>query len=238
MWSSLGQLFQVHGGSTPSRKQPEYWNGNIPWVSSGEVAFCRIDKTEECISDAGYENSSVKLHPAGTVLLAMIGEGKTRGQAAILSIPACHNQNAASIRVSATPVTPEYIYYLLKLRYEQTRAVGQGGNQPALNGEIVKSITVPLPSLAELTRICEAINIQMASLDAVEASIAPQRRLIEAQRQTILREAFAGRLVPQDPSDEPASILLERIAAERAVAPKRSASRQARTKKTKSTFKS
>ena len=236
-WSSLGQLFQVHGGSTPSRKRPEYWNGNIPWVSSGEVAFCRIHKTEECISTAGYDNSSVKLHPAGTVLLAMIGEGKTRGQAAILSIPACHNQNAASIRVSGTPIPPEYIYHLLKLRYEQTRAVGQGGNQPALNGEIVKSITVPLPPLAELTRICEVIESQMASLDAIEASIAPQRRLIEAQRQTILREAFAGQLVPQDPTDEPASALLERIAAERAAAPKRTAAKATRTKKTKSKIK-
>jgi type I restriction enzyme S subunit len=119
VWTSMGQLFPVSVGSTPSRKEATYWNGGIPWVSSGEVAFCRIKDTKEHISPLGFENSSVRMHPPGTVLLAMIGEGKTRGQAAILDIEACHNQNAASIGVSATPIPPEYIFNFLKYRYER-----------------------------------------------------------------------------------------------------------------------
>lgn len=101
-WSRefIGHVFSVHVGATPSRKNGKFWNGDIFWVSSGEVAFCDIHKTEETITSAGYENSSTEIHPPGTVLLAMIGEGKTRGQAAILRIPAAHNQNTAAIRVS------------------------------------------------------------------------------------------------------------------------------------------
>jgi len=231
IWSSLGQLFKVTGGSTPSRKEASYWGGEIPWVSSGEVAFCRISETAERITEDGFSNSSVRLHPVGTVLLAMIGEGKTRGQAAILEIPACNNQNAASIGVSATPIPPEYVYNFLKFQYEKTRAIGQGGNQPALNGEIVKAMPIPLPPLKEIVAICEQLEVQMEYLSQIEASLQPQVALIAAQRQSILREAFAGRLVPQDISDEPAAVLLEHIAAARSASPKLTATKQGRHKK-------
>jgi type I restriction enzyme S subunit len=180
------------------------------------VAFCRIKETRETISEKGFKNSSVRLCPIGTVLLAMIGEGKTRGQAAILDIPACHNQNSASIRVSDTPIPPEYIYHFLRFRYEITRATGQGGNQPALSGEIVKSIQIPLPPLVEIAAICEAIEMQFNVLANCESSLNGLENLIEAQKKVILREAFSGRLVSQDSTDEPASLLIERIAAERA----------------------
>lgn len=147
VWASFDQLFHVFGGATPSRRKAENWNGDIPWVSSGEVAFCRIRDTDEKITDVGYASCSTKLHPAGTVLLAMIGEGKTRGQAAILDVPACNNQNAAAIRVSESGIPPEYVYYFLLGNYEESRMKGQGGNQPALNGEKVKAFMLPLPSL-------------------------------------------------------------------------------------------
>lgn len=215
IWSSIGQLFSVSIGSTPSRKNPEYWGGDIPWVSSGEVAFCRIRETRETITELGFENSSVKLHPKGTVLLAMIGEGKTRGQAAILDIEACHNQNAASIGVAATPIPPEFVFYFLEFRYENVRNIGQGGNQPALNGDIVKNITIPLPPLLEITQICEIIEKQFSAIEKISSDVKTQLAFIQSLRQTILREAFSGSLVPQDPKDEPASVLLERINAER-----------------------
>ena len=108
-WTKLGDLFDVSTGSTPSRSDPLLWNGGVPWVSSGEVAFCRIRSTRETISTAGLGNAATRLNPAGTVLLAMIGEGKTRGQCAILDVPAANNQNAAAIRVSSTPIPPEFV---------------------------------------------------------------------------------------------------------------------------------
>ena len=85
-WTSMGRLFGVHVGATPKRSTPEYWNGSIPWVSSGEVAFCRIGRTRETITDAALRDTSTSLNPVGTVLVGMIGEGRTRGQTAILDI--------------------------------------------------------------------------------------------------------------------------------------------------------
>jgi type I restriction enzyme S subunit len=97
-WCGLGEVFGVYVGATPSRGDPSLWHGEVPWVSSGEVAFCRVSTTEEKITAKGLANTSTRVHPRGTVLLGMIGEGKTRGQAAILDIEACNNQNCAAIR--------------------------------------------------------------------------------------------------------------------------------------------
>jgi hypothetical protein len=104
------------------------WDGDIPWVSSGEVAFNRIKATRETIAPSAVSGGK-RLHPPGTVMLAMIGEGKTRGQTAILDIEAAHNQNCASIRVSETRILPEYVFAFFKERYLETRR-GSSGGQP------------------------------------------------------------------------------------------------------------
>jgi type I restriction enzyme, S subunit len=111
VWVKIAEIFGVYVGATPSRKIPDYWDGNISWVSSGEVAFCRIKQTKESITESGHAHSSTDIHPIGTVMLEMIGEGKTRGQAAILDIEAAHNQNTAAIRVSETDCLPEYLFH-------------------------------------------------------------------------------------------------------------------------------
>jgi type I restriction enzyme S subunit len=214
-WSSLGELFEVNVGATPSRARPEYWDGDIPWVSSGEVAFCRISKTRETISSAGLRSSSTQLNPAGSVLLGMIGEGRTRGQAAILSIPACNNQNCAAIWVSEAGLPPEYVYYFLMGQYEVTRTRGSGNNQPALNKSRVQAIPIPLPPLGEVKRIVAGIETHESVIGAQDAALRVSLARIARLRQSILKWAFEGRLVDQDPIDEPASVLLERIRAER-----------------------
>ena len=114
VWSTLGAPFEIHVGATPRRSRPDFWSGDIAWVSSGEVSFNRIKETRERITETGLENSSVDVHPTGTVLLGMIGEGKTRGQVSILDIPAGHSQNSAAIRpVSQSGLPPEYVFYYL-----------------------------------------------------------------------------------------------------------------------------
>lgn len=145
----LGEVFKVEVGGTPKRAKPEYWNGGIHWVSSGEVHFNRICETEETISEDGLAHTSTAIHKPGTVMLAMIGEGKTRGQAAILDVPAAHNQNTAAILVSETLCEPLFVYYFLLLTYDHTRRVGSGNNQKALNKERVKALRMPLPSFKE-----------------------------------------------------------------------------------------
>jgi type I restriction enzyme, S subunit len=211
-WAFFRELFDISTGSTPSRSDPTLWNGAVPWVSSGEVAFCRIKSTRETISTAGLGNAATRLNPVGTVLLAMIGEGKTRGQCAILDVPAANNQNAAAIRVSATPIPPEYVYHVLEERYFRSRRESQGGNQPALNAGKVGEMPIPVPPLNEideiLRRVSEALSVCTDTQAVLDTEAADAARL----KQSILKAAFEGRLVPQDSTEEPAAALLERLA--------------------------
>jgi type I restriction enzyme, S subunit len=225
VWATIGQCFRVAVGATPSRQQPGYWAGDIPWVSSGEVRFSRIKETKERITPEGLANSSTVINPKGSVLLGMIGEGKTRGQVSILDIEAANNQNCAAIWVSESDIPPEFVYFWLWSRYEETRRGSSGNNQPALNKSIVESIQIPLPPLDEMKIIAEVLQRRFEQLDEMHAAVEMSLKQSAAQRQNILRAAFAGQLVPQDPDDEPAEKLLERIRAERLV---RGAARPAR----------
>lgn len=219
-WTSIGSVFGVYIGATPSRKEPSFWNGNIPWVSSGEVAFCRIAATREMVSGKGLASTSTRLHPPGTVLIGMIGEGKTRGQAAILDLVACNNQNCAAIRVSEAEYSAEYVYWYLWSVYENTRNVGAGNNQPALNKDRVQRLLLPLAPAAEAIEIAKLLETAFARIDRLASQANSARRLIEHLSQEVLAKAFRGDLVPQDPTDEPANLLLERLRIGRTAAPK------------------
>ena len=216
VWSSIGQCFQVAVGATPSRKEPSYWDGAIPWVSSGEVRFSRITATKEMITEQGLKNTSTQINPIGSVMLGMIGEGKTRGQVAILDVPAANNQNCAAIWASETDIPPEYVYYWLWSQYEETRRGSSGNNQPALNKSIVERISFPIAPLDELKQIVRQVDRELNAAAEQERAIEHALKQSAAQRKNILKAAFSGQLVPQDPGDEPAAVLLERIRAEQA----------------------
>jgi len=216
LWSSLGLVFEVYVGATPSRKDTRYWNGLIPWVSSGEVAFCRVQRTHEMITDLGLRESSTRLHPPGTILVGMIGEGKTRGQAAILEIRAANNQNCAAVRVAEAGYSSAYLYWYLWMSYAQTRRVGSGNNQQALNKDRVQRLLFPLAPALEALEIANRIEQLFKWIDRLAAGATSARKLVNRLDQAILAKAFRGELVPQDPNDEPASVLLDRIRCERA----------------------
>ncbi|WP_197036584.1 restriction endonuclease subunit S [Faecalibacterium prausnitzii] len=190
----FGEIFDVEVGATPSRQHKEYWNGKIAWVSSGEVRFESINRTHEMITQHGLNNSSTNLQPIGTVLLAMIGEGKTRGQAAILNIPAAHNQNTAAILVSRTPCQPKYVYYFLQLNYENTRRVGSGNNQKALNKERVRAIRFPFAPVEEQVAIVKEIDERLSVCDSIEKTVDAALAQADAMRQSILKQAFEGKI--------------------------------------------
>lgn len=212
----INNLGDVCNGSTPSRKKSEYWSGNIPWISSGEVRNNVITETREAITEEGYKNSSVRLLPVGTVLLAMIGEGKTRGQTAILNIEATINQNIAAIILNHGLISSKYLWYWFQLQYEITRQVGSGSGPQALNCQRVRELPFHLPPLPEQHEIVRRVNALFKKADEIEVRYKKAKAFVDKMTQSILAKAFRGELVPQDPNDEPASVLLEKIKVERA----------------------
>lgn len=193
--TTIGAIFEVEVGSTPKRSVPEYWNGQIHWISSGEVKFNKISSSKEKITDLGLEKTSTNVQPIGTILLAMIGEGKTRGQAAILDIEAAHNQNTAAVLVSKTSCSPEYVYYFFLMTYEETRRIGSGNNQKPLNKERVKSLPFPFTSFKQQKQIVTEIEARLSVCDSVEQTINENLLKAENLRQSILQKAFEGKLV-------------------------------------------
>jgi type I restriction enzyme S subunit len=192
--TNIGNVFDVYVGATPSRKVEDYWNGNVPWVSSSEVAFCRINSTKETVTALGLTKTSTNLHPPGTVMLAMIGQGKTRGQVAILDIEACHNQNTAALRVPANFVVSEYLYFYLTKQYEETRRVGGGNNQQALNKSFVQALDFPLPPLKEQSEIVRRVEELFFIADRIEEKANAASERINNLSQSILAKAFRGEL--------------------------------------------
>jgi type I restriction enzyme S subunit len=204
IWSSLGTCFDIVVGGTPSRRQPEYWGGEVPWVSSGEVRFNRIANTREAITSEGLAHSSTKLNPPGSVLLGMIGQGKTLGQVAILDVEAATNQNCAAIRVSETDIPPEYVFYWMWSRYDATREAGVGNSQPALNRTLIHAMPLPLPPLDEMRVIVSLLDSARSQADQLEVAVKHLIPDIDRQRSSLLESAFSGTLVR--PVSEPGAV--------------------------------
>ena len=145
----INEIGSCIAGATPSTKVDEYWNnGTIPWMSSGEVNKGRVDRTDNFITHLGYDKTSTKLVPPKTVVLAMAGQGKTRGMVAITEIELCTNQSICSI-VNNEKVDAEYLLYFLKLQYNELRRAstntdGRGG----LNLKIIGNYPIMIPPVA------------------------------------------------------------------------------------------
>lgn len=142
----INEKAKLTAGGTPSRSIKEYWiGGDIPWVKTGEVDYCVITDTEEKITSSGMENSAAKLLPAGTLLVAMYGQGITRGKVAILGIEATTNQACVGLIPKDNDLVPEYLYYYLSHSYERLRSFSHGAQQQNLNKELVGSFQFPWP---------------------------------------------------------------------------------------------
>ena len=148
-----------------------------------------IAKTKETITSIGVKESSAKINPKGSVLVAMIGQGKTRGQTAILDIDAATNQNVAAIRLFKN-VLSDMVWYFFLSRYETTRSGASGGNQPALNGEKIKNTVLALPPIVEINEIIVRLNNVKVLLNKLDQQISKSQQDSELLMQAVLREAF------------------------------------------------
>ena len=145
---TLGSICKIGSGGTPSRGTSQYYNGDIPWIKTGEVIDEVIYDTEEKITQLAVVNSSAKIYHAGSLIMAMYGQGKTRGRTAKLGIDATTNQACAVLYdIDTAYVHTDFLWAYLQGEYKRIRALAYGNNQPNLNAQMIKDYPVFLPSL-------------------------------------------------------------------------------------------
>ena len=214
-WVRLGFIGDWGSGATPSRTNKEYYDGNIPWLKTGDLNDGIINNIPEKITELALEKTSVRLNPVGSVLIAMYGA--TIGKLGILNIPATTNQ--ACCACLPILVNNNYLFYFLMSHKESFTKKAEGGAQPNISKEKIISTLFSLPPLAEQKRIVEKIEQLLPFIEKYEQAetqlTALNTSFPEMLKKSILQEAIQGKLVPQNPDDEPASVLLERIRAEK-----------------------
>ena len=180
MVTCVGDVAKMGTGSTPSRNHKNYFGGSIPWVKSTEVDWGTVTATSECLSSDGVRAARLKLYPKGSIILALYGQGKTRGKCAVLGIDATINQACCAL-VPRDPGSTPYLFQFLKYSYHRLRGESRGGNQENLNMRIVRAFAVPVPPLDVQQRyatIAESVEKQrtrqrahLAELDTLFASL-------------------------------------------------------------------
>jgi len=186
--STVEEIAKVTSGGTPSRKRPDYWGGSIPWVTTAEVDFGEIRGVAQCITEVGLDNSSAKLFPAGTILMAMYGQGKTRGKVAKLGIEASTNQACAALLLHEG-YEKEFYYQYLASRYESIRELANSGGQDNLSAGIVKSIQVPVPPPQEQRKIAKILSTWDEAIVTTEQLLANS----EQQKKVLMQQLLTGK---------------------------------------------
>ena len=187
-WKKLGDIGKCMAGATPSTKESSYWeNGTIPWMSSGEVHQGIVTHTSSCITQAGYDNASTKMLPPKTIVIALAGQGKTRGSVAITAIELCTNQSLCGVVIDDENILNQYVYYYLRTRYDDLRRISSGeGTRGGLNLKMISTYPIPIPSFEEQTRIVGILDTFTASIDNLKEQIAQRRKQYEYYRDQLL----------------------------------------------------
>lgn len=187
-WNSgtLGSIFDTSSGGTPDRAKEGYWNGAIPWITTSLVSFNIITEADEFITDAGLRNSSAKLFPEQTTLIAMYGQGKTRGQVAMLGIKAATNQACAAI-LPRKDIDPRYVFLNLGSRYEELRSLANPGGQENLSQGLIQGLQFSYPKdKAEQQRIADCLT----SLDDLIAAQTQKLDVLKTHKQGLMQQLF------------------------------------------------
>ena len=208
VWTTLGEIGTWQAGGTPNRSNKAYYGGNIPWLKTGDLNDGLITNIPESITEEAVSNSSAKLNPEGSVLIAMYGA--TIGKLGILTFPATTNQ-ACCACVKHDTVAQKYLFYFLMSQRTSFIEKGGGGAQPNISKEIIINTEIPLPPLKEQFRIAAQIDHWFSIIGQLESGKENLRAYVKNVKNKILDLAIHGKLVPQDPNDEPASELLKRI---------------------------
>lgn len=191
-WCRLGEVADWGSGGTPSRKNPEYYQGSIPWIKTGELNETYIFDSEEKVSEDAIKHSSAKIFPKETVVMAMYGA--TIGKTAIFGIDASTNQ-ACACAICHKELDNHFLFNFLKSKKDYFLYNAKGGAQPNISQEIIKNTLIPLPpTLAEQQRIVNRIESMFAKLDEAKEKAQNVLDGFETRKAAILHKAFTGEL--------------------------------------------
>lgn len=191
VWSNskIDDIAVVTSGGTPSRSNLTFWDGNIPWVTTSLVDFNIIQSAEEFITQKGLDNSSAKLFPKNTILMAMYGQGITRGKVAILGIDATTNQACAAIKLQSNYDT-QFIFQNLMSRYEEIRDLSNDGGQKNLSAGIIKEIEVYYPEKTEQIKIASFLCV----VDEKISQLTQKHSLLSQYKQGMMQKLFSQQI--------------------------------------------
>lgn len=216
VYSYLENLGEVVRGASPRPAgSPKYFGRNIPWITVAELTKddnVYLERVSSVVTEEGKKNS--RFIEKGTLMLT--NSGATLGVPKITKIDGCFNDGSVAI-LSIPLMSQLYIYYFLKGQTESLRKINQGAAQPNLNTTIVKKIMVPIPPVKEQREIVRRVDELFNVADKVEERYKKAKTQVDNLQQSILAKAFRGELVPQNPNDEPAKVLLERIKRQKTV---------------------
>ena len=185
----LDDVGNLSAGGTPSRFNLEYWNnGTIPWLSSGEIRNNIITESDEKITSLGLKESASRLFPKGTVLIAITGQGLTRGRTALLSIDASSNQSVIGIICKKDVIYNLFLWYYLQNEYWKLRSISQGSNQAGLNLNLLKTYQIILPSIHEQQKIATILS----NIDAQINSQTQYKDKLERLKKSLMQKLLTG----------------------------------------------
>ncbi len=187
--NKLDEVAKITSGGTPSRINNNYWNGNVPWISTSLIDFNVITKADEYITEEGVANSSAKVFPVGTILMAMYGQGKTRGKVAVLGIEATTNQACAAI-ITGEQIDSKFLFQNLAGRYDEIRNLSNEGGQQNLSGGIIKEIKVSIPTHPEQQKIASFLS----AVDEKIQQLTRKKELLEQYKKGVMQQLFSGKL--------------------------------------------
>ncbi len=188
-WCRLSQISEIGTGATPLTSNPEYYNGDIPWITSSATNEPFVEYAEESISKKAIEETNCKVYPKGTLILAMYGQGKTRGQITELLIDAATNQACAAIELIENEIHhKKYIKYYFKKIYDEIRELAAGGAQPNLNLQKVKDTIISLPPFVEQQRITNKVDDLFALCDRLKERIVESQKVANQMAEAVLEQ--------------------------------------------------
>lgn len=190
----LGDVAKVTSGGTPARDNPSYWGGDIPWLKTGELLDGDINHAEEHITQSAVENSSAKLFPPDTVLVALYGQGQTRGRTGRLLISATTNQACCAVLPKPNVFESRFLQFWLRSLYVDLREQSQGGAQPNWNGALIKNLEVAFPPLPDQRSILAELDNLQTEVDALKRLQAASAAELDALLPALLDRAFKGGL--------------------------------------------